>query len=125
MSFLSTLIGLLVTHAYAANVDSLGSGGAGVDGMWQKIRGTLYTQQDPVTALSSAIITFLLSIIGGVAVLLVIYASIKIVTGQGKDESISEAKDIIYYALLGIVLAILAAAIVGFFGGVFFPTLFQ
>lgn len=124
MTFLLFLAGLLIDTAHAANLDNWGAGGAGVSGMWNAIRGTLYTRTDPVAGLSTATIGFFFPMIGGVAVLMVLYAGIKMITGQGKEDSFSKAKEIIYYALGGVILAMLATAIVGFFGTVFFPTLF-
>lgn len=125
MHLLSSLIGLCITTAHAASLDDWGRGGAGVSGMWSAIRGTLYTRTDPVAGLSSATVGFFFPLIGGAAVLMVLYAGIKMITGQGKEESFSKAKDIIYYALGGVILAMLATAIVGYFASVFFPTLFQ
>lgn len=125
MSFFFLLAGLVLDTAHAASIDTWGNGGAGVSQMWSTIRGTLYTNTDPVNALSTATVGFVFPLIGGVAVLAVLYAGIKMISGQGKEESFSKAKEIIYYALGGVLLAMLATAIVGYFGTVFFPTLFQ
>jgi len=122
---LALLTGLFLDTAHAANLDNWGNGGAGVSQMWSAIRGTLYTNADPVSALSGATIGFVFPLIGGAAVLAILYAGIRMITGQGKEESFSKAKEIIYYALGGVILAMLATAIVGYFGTVFFPTLFQ
>ena len=55
---------------------------------------------------------FLLMMIGGVAVAALIYAGIKIILSRGQDEGMSEGKKIAMYALLGLVLAIIADALV-------------
>lgn len=121
MSVLSFLIGLVTPVAHAANLDNWGAENSGVAQMWSMIRGTLYTQQDPVAGLSAATIGFVFPLIGASAVLVILYAGIKMIWGRGKDESVSKAKEIIFYALIGVILAILAVTIVGFFANVFLP----
>jgi hypothetical protein len=120
MSFLFSIFGLLITPAHAA-LENWGSQNSGVSAMWEMIRGTVYTQQDPVAALSAATINFVFPLIGGAAVLMVLYAGIKMIWGRGSDESFTQAKTIVMYALGGVMLAVLAAAIVGFFANVFLP----
>lgn len=124
MRILLFIAGLLPSTAYA-NLDTWGNGGAGIAEMWATIRGTLFTRQDPVQSFSEATINFVFPMIGAVAVLLVMYAGIKMIIGQGDDSAVSEAKEIIYYALGGVLLATIATAIIGYFGTVFFPVLFQ
>jgi H+/Cl- antiporter ClcA len=124
MSFLSFLIGLIVPVAHAGNLDTWGAENSGVAAMWSMIRSTLYTQDDPVAGLSESAIGFVFPLVGACAVLVVLYAGIKMIWGRGKDDSVTKAKDMIFYALMGVVLAVLAATIVGFVSNVFLPTLF-
>lgn len=119
MHILSALTGLIVTRAAAQDI--WGTQNEGVQQMWQMIRSSVYDQNDLgqgdlVSSFSAAVIGFVLPLVGGAAVLLIIYAGIKMVTGQGKEESFSEAKNITFYALAGVVLAILAATIIGYAG---------
>lgn len=125
MKRLLFLIGLLPSRVFAASLDQWGASNPGVAGMWQKIRGTLYTQQDPVAALTGATVNFVFPLIGSAAVLLVIYAAIKIIASQGKEDAISDAKKIIMDALIGVILGLLATSVVLFFAQEFFPALFQ
>jgi hypothetical protein len=129
MGLLLTIAGSLIQTVHASNLDNWGAGGSGVSDMWSDIRNALHSDEDLssaniLTAFAESIVTFVLSIIGGVAVLLILYAAIRIIIGQGKEEAISEAKTIVMYALIGIVLALLAGAVIMYFGSVFFPTLF-
>lgn len=120
MQLLSAIVGFLATRAHAAD-DIWGTENAGVRAMWQRIRGTVYDQSDLgggnlVDSLSSAIRNFVFPMVGGAAVILIIYAGLKLVTGRGKDETLSEAKTITMYALLGVVLAVLATVVIGYVG---------
>lgn len=124
MFVLSAMFGTLVSTAHAASLDQWGQNGPGVAQMWQTIRNTLYTQQDPVTALSGAVTNFIFPLVGAGALIMVLYAGLRMITGEGKDESWTKAKEIILYALLGVVLAVLASVIIGYFATVFFPVLF-
>lgn len=116
----SFIAGLLASRAYAAE-DIWGTENDGVRQMWARIRSSVFDQSDLgngdlVSSFTQAIINFVFPMIGGAAVLLLIYAGIKMVTGQGKEEAIAEAKKITLYALAGVVLAVLAATIVGYVG---------
>lgn len=59
--------------------------------------------------------TFIFQLVGGGAVLAVLYASVKLVSGgEGAKE---EAKKIIQYAISGLVLAIMGWSIIGYVRG--------
>jgi hypothetical protein len=62
------------------------------------------------------IITFAFSIIGAVAVGLLMYAGIRMMIGG--EEGMTEAKKIVQYTLIGIVLALIATAAVAFVVGI-------
>lgn len=113
----SALAGFLVTRAHAQDI--WGTENPGVQGMWAQIRSSVFDESDLaggnlVESFTNAVIFFVFPLIGGAAVLLLIYAGIKMISGQGKDESFTEAKTIIFYALAGVVLAVLAATIIGY-----------
>lgn len=114
----SALFRLLVPKAFAV-LDGVGSGGAGVDGMWEKICSTfpanfcgLGLEAPQYWALR--ILDFVFAVIGGAGVIVIIYAGIKMIVSQGNEEAQSEAKKIIFYAAGGIVLALLAEGILAF-----------
>ncbi len=68
----------------------------------------------PLTASVSNIINILIFSAGIVAVILIIVGGIRYVVSQGDEKSIEGAKNTILYAVIGLVIAILAYAIVNF-----------
>lgn len=120
MHLFSSIAGLLISRAHAAQ-DIWGAENAGVQAMWQQIRSSVFDESDLgggnlVSSISQAIINFVLPMVGGAAVVLIIYAGLKMIAGRGKDETLAEAKTITLYALLGVVLAVLATVIIGYAG---------
>lgn len=55
-----------------------------------------------------------LFLIGAISVLMLIYGGIRYTLSAGKSEEVTKAKDTIMYAIIGIIVAILAYAIVNF-----------
>jgi hypothetical protein len=65
--------------------------------------------------LADRVVTALIvPLIGGIAVIAVLWASVKLITSYGNDQGKEDAKKIITLATLGIGLAVLALAIVKF-----------
>lgn len=134
MSFLHSIIDYLVPAAHAVVLNNAGTwspnGGfnQGVISMWTTICSTLpfcnVGANAPVFFLAK-VIRFIFLAIGGVAVCVIIYAGITLVTSQGSDEVWTEAKKIISYALGGIVLAILGNAVVTYLVVTFLPQTLQ
>lgn len=66
-------------------------------------------------------IQFALGILGGIAVLMIVIGGIKFATSAGDPAGVSSAKRTIIYAVIGLVVAIMASAIVllvnNYFGG--------
>ena len=60
------------------------------------------------------IVNIMLFIIGAIAVIMIIYGGIRYVTSGGDSSSVKAAKDTILYAVIGLIVAILAYAIVNF-----------
>lgn len=67
-----------------------------------------------LTAQVTVIINILIFIIGLVAVIMLIVGGFRYVFSQGNEKSVQGAKDTILYAIIGIVVAVLAFAIVNF-----------
>ena len=70
----------------------------------------------------STIINVVLSVIGIVAVIMIIYGGFKIATSAGAADKVKSGKDTIIYGIIGMVIALFAYAIVNFvlksvFGG--------
>jgi len=64
------------------------------------------------------ILNYFLGMLGLVAVAMLIYAGVLMVTAQGNDDQISKAKGIITYAAIGIVVIVLSFTIVQFVANV-------
>ena len=62
----------------------------------------------------STIVNVLLFIIGAVAVIMLIYGGFRYTTSAGDSSAVTSAKNTILYAIVGIVVAVLAYAIVNF-----------
>ena len=60
----------------------------------------------------NALINTLLFIIGGISVLMIIIGGILYVTSQGDSGKVSKAKNTILYAIVGLIVSVLAFAIV-------------
>ncbi len=65
------------------------------------------------TEIVQTVINMLLFIIGLVAVVVIIYSGIKFVLSSGDSNAIKGARDTMLYAVIGLVVAIMAYAVVG------------
>ncbi len=117
------LLSLLIGTAHAA--EPVGSG-PGVDEMWETICSALPYCSVGTSApafFSQRIVNFLFPLIVAAAVCVIIYAGIKMITAS--EEGYGEAKTIMTYAVIGLVLSILTGAIFVFVGGYLLPALFN
>ena len=73
------------------------------------------------SSLVQSIITLLLWLIGIISVIMIIVGGIRYALSGGDSNSINGAKNTILYAVIGLVVAMLAYAIVGFVTGSFKP----
>ncbi len=94
--------------SYAATKDTVQSGVDAAGGT-----GTT-NDKDALTKTIKSVIGILLFIIGMVAVIFIIIAGFRFVTSNGDSNTISSARNTIIYAILGIVVAVMAYAIVNF-----------
>lgn len=60
------------------------------------------------------IIIFITSLVGIIAVIMIILGGIQYSTSQGASDKLKKAKDTILYGIIGLVISLLAFAIVGF-----------
>ncbi len=67
-----------------------------------------------IPALLSLVIKVLLGLVGTVAVLFIIIGGIQYVTSAGNPDSVGRAKNTILYAVIGVIVAIIAYAAVNF-----------
>lgn len=71
-------------------------------------------QGDSAESLIKTIVDVLLYIIGAVAVVMLIWGGIRYATSGGNSASVTAAKNTILYSIVGLVIAVLAFAIVQF-----------
>ena len=98
-----TLVSLLSVVAHAGAISPSDSPGVITD---------LTGGESSIRSLVLRIVNFFLTFLGILAVIMVIYGGITYVTAAGKDEAIGNAKKIIMYALIGIIIILLSFAIV-------------
>ncbi len=116
----SFLIGSFIPSAHAQTLANAGQGGPGVSTMWGHICSILPCVTSSgggstlIMALSNSVITFIFPVTIVVAVIMVVYAGIRIIMSDGAEDKVSEAKKIILYAALGVILSIMTSAIVAF-----------
>lgn len=72
------------------------------------------SSQDNLAKLIKTAVNVLLYVLGAIAVLVIIIGGIRYVTSAGDASRVKLAKDTILYAVIGLVIAILAYAIVNF-----------
>jgi hypothetical protein len=118
MIYFHALIGFLVPLASARTLENAGSGNPAIQRMWIAICSiltcSLPSGDSLLVALVNALVSFLFPLISVVATCLIIYAGITIVISNGSEDKIGEAKKIIMYACVGVVLALMTDAILRF-----------
>ncbi len=92
-----------------------GAGATGLKGTEKNPTATLQQQIKNVT-------NVLLFVIGAISVIVIIFGGIKFITSDGDASKIKSARETILYAVIGIVVAILAYAIVDWVVGAFTAT---
>lgn len=97
------------TAVYAANTEEVQDGINAVGGDETGNRAPAFTK------LIQSIINILLFLIGAIAVIMIIIGGIRYVVSAGDQGQITGAKNTILYAVVGLVIAIMAYAIVNFF----------
>lgn len=74
---------------------------------------------DQIENVVKTIVNTLLFILGAISVLVIIIAGIMYTTSGGNSNTVTKAKDTLLYAVIGLVVAVLAYAIVNFVVGLF------
>ncbi|TXG76669.1 hypothetical protein E6Q11_04210 [Candidatus Dojkabacteria bacterium] len=60
------------------------------------------------------VLKLVFGIAGGIAVIMIVLGGFKYITSLGNAQNVAKAKDTILYAVIGLIVCILAYAIVGF-----------
>lgn len=75
--------------------------------------------QAPIESLAGKVINYALAIMGSIAVILMIIAGFMLMTAQGESTQIDKGKEIIKYAVIGLIVAFLSYIIVLFVQSLF------
>lgn len=102
---------LVAGTAYAAPGNCTGIDCA-TDGANQAKTGSATTND--LNAVIKLVVNILLFIIGALSVIMIVFGGIKYTVSNGNPDQIKNAKNTIMYAVVGLVVAILAYAIVNF-----------
>ena len=107
-------IGLAVSNAPLASAQAIGEGGApgGVNAARGSGVPTNFANGDG--SFISKLINILLSAIGVVSVVMLIFGGFRYVISGGQKEAVTAAKNTILYAIVGLLVAIFAYAIIHF-----------
>lgn len=111
-------------HAFIGTAHAQAGNGPGVSEMWSTICSTLPFCDLGTGApayFSQRVVDFLFPLIVAAAVCIFIYAGFKMVTGG--EEGWTQAKTIILYGTIGLILAMLTGSIFVFLGGYLIPLL--
>lgn len=99
--------------AYAANIEQLGSEDPSINAMWMIIKDSFpHTDigNGGVAFIALKITDIILKTIGGLAVVMILWAGIRMITGG--EEGLGESKKILLYAVAGLIAAMCADAVV-------------
>ena len=73
-----------------------------------------YGCRDGLMVMMTTIVQWVLGILGFVAVVIIIYGGVRYMTSAGDSSKVKDAKNTILYGIIGLVIALLAFAIVSF-----------
>jgi hypothetical protein len=73
----------------------------------------------PIVNLIISVIDFAIIVIGTIAVILIIVAGFRFMFAQGNEQSLTEAKDMFKYAIMGLAIALLSYTIATFVQSIF------
>lgn len=98
--------------AFAQSIDpgSSGGGGAAGPGLPEEV-----SIQDLAGVIKN-LINFLLGLVGGITIILIIWGGIRYIFASGDEKATLTAKHMIEYAILGLVIVLLAVFIVNYLG---------
>ncbi|MCX6744587.1 MAG: pilin [Candidatus Parcubacteria bacterium] len=96
-----------------------GSSGGSITNSIQNFGGQVYGQDEPAhpAQIAATIIQILLGLLGIVFVILMIYGGVLYMTSTGEAKKVEHAKNVIVYAVIGVVIIALAYALTTFIVG--------
>ena len=110
-------IGALVFAPFPTFADNC-KDNAQADGL-SAVAGTGHCNDTALGSRVGNIVDALFLVLGAIAVIIIIFGGIYYVTSTGDAARIKRAKDTILYAVIGLIVAILAYSIVKFVNGIF------
>jgi hypothetical protein len=126
MRILSSFTGFIPTaQANTPQLPQWGNSNAGVQSMWTTITNTVYVNipaDDVLHALTGGIVQLIFTFIGGASAMLIMYAGIRMIASRGADDEYTQGKTIITWAIVGLILSMIANAVITFFAEGFLPT---
>ncbi|MFH1533878.1 MAG: hypothetical protein ABID64_03020 [Nitrospirota bacterium] len=75
--------------------------------------------KNPIQELIIRIINFALTIIGSIAIIILIIGGFQMMLSQGNQQKLDEAKDVVKYAVIGLIVTLLSYVIVIFVQSIF------
>ena len=78
-------------------------------------------ENSPIVSFILSVIDFATIIIGSIAVILVIAGGFMLMFAQGKEQELTNAKDVLKYAIIGLVVTFLSYTIATFVQSIFLP----
>ncbi len=116
MAFLSFAAGFLPT-AHAAVIEQIGTDAPGIGEMWADILSIFpHTQYGPggFAFLIAQVAAIILHFIGGIAILVVVYAGIRMMMTVGDEGAFEESKKTLMHAAIGLILILGTDAIISY-----------
>lgn len=123
-ALLTFALRLVVPAALALQLDYVGSADPSVNAMWSQIK-TIFPNTSAgqcgmwVLLIKGGV--FILEVIGGAAVVVIVYGGIKMATSGGDESKFGEGKKIATYALIGVALAVMTDVIMRYVRYVLIP----
>lgn len=100
-----------VAHAADCSTDNLSAASGADCAQGNNTPTNLFNGDDSIF---KRVVNIMLFIVGAVAVIMLIFGGVRYVTSGGAQDQVTAAKNTIMYAIIGIVVAILAYAVVNF-----------
>ena len=104
--------GMGATQFVSASASDLKDGALAAKG--DSVKSCLFTTTSCSNGIFTSIVNVALFLIGAISVIMIIYGGIRYTISGGEAKNVKTAKDTIMYAIVGLVVAILAYAIVNF-----------
>lgn len=105
VSTLITAIVAMPTHAFSAGMQDGANSAKGIEQV---------TDLFGVTGVFSTVTNVLLFVIGAISVIMIIIGGLRYVVSGGDSSNVTAAKNTILYAIVGLVVALLAYAVINF-----------